>query len=180
MSGFLFAFLAVLVAAFGARDQALVAHIVRAHGPRITLLAVALLSAFAATALAGAAALRLLADVAPPARGIFAGLALLLAGGEMLLWPAPRPPAEPTRSLFAALLVLFAQQLTDASRFLILALGIATAAPIPSALGGGAASAAMLAFGWAAPELATGKRARLVRRAGGIAMLLLGFWQFIE
>ncbi len=179
MSGFFFAFLAVLVAGIAARDQALVAHIAAVQGQRVTLLAVALLSAFAATALAGAAALRLLIDIAPPARGIFAGLALVLAGGEMLFWPAARPPAEPTRSLFAALLVLFVQQLTDAARFLVLALGIATAAPVPAALGGAAASAAMLALGWAAPAIATGKRARQLRRAGGIVMFFMGLWQFI-
>ena len=179
MSGFLYAFLAVLLAGVGARDQALVAQIVLAQRARGPLLAAALLAAFATTALAGTAASRLLADFAPPARGIFAGLALVLAGAEMLFWPAPRPPAEPTRSLFAAFVVLFAQQLTDAARFLVLALGIATAAPLPAALGGAAASAAMLTAGWAMPEIATEPRTRLVRRVGGIVLLFIGLWQFI-
>jgi len=179
VSGFLFAFLAVLVAGIGARDQVLVAHITRVQGPRVLLLAAALVSALAATALAGWAALRLLADIASPSRGLFAGLALVLAGGEMLFWSAPRAPAEPTRSLFAAFLVLLAQQVTDAARFLVLALGIAAAAPVPAALGGAVASVATLAFGWSAPQLATGQALRRVRRAAGIVLIFVGAWQFI-
>ena len=42
------------------------------------------------------------------AKLIFAGIALVLAGGEAVLLGAKKPPEEPTRSLFAALVVIAA------------------------------------------------------------------------
>jgi len=113
VSGFLFAFLAVLVAAAGARDQVLVAALTRSQGPRPMLLAIAIAGALAATAFAGWAAYRLGADMIGPARKALGGIALILAGGEMVLISPGRKPAEPTRSLFAAFLVLTAWQVSE-------------------------------------------------------------------
>ena len=138
MTGFLFAFLATLLAALGARDQLLVAQLAKAQGQRVALLAVALACALGASAAAAKLAAVLLgAEFAgqPAARFIFAGLSLVLAGGEALLLGARRAPEEPTRSLFAAGVVLLAQQVTDAVRFLILGLALATSAPVPAVVG---------------------------------------------
>ena len=134
MSGFLFAFLAVLAAGFGARDQILLALLTRAQGRRPMLLAVALAGAVLATAFAGWAAWRLSAEMTGPARDALASIALVIAGGEMALLRPKREPAEPTRSLFAAFLVLVAWQVSDAARLLVFALGVATAAPCPRLL----------------------------------------------
>lgn len=176
MSGFLFAFLAVLVCGIGARDQALVAGLTRAQGARPLLLLTALVAAGLTTAFAGWAAGRLAAGMAPPARTMFAAFALILAGLEVLVLRGPRAPQEPTGSLFAAFLVLAAQQITDGARFLVLALGVATAAPLPAALGGGAASLLAVTAGWLAPDLVEGRPVRSVRKAAGGGLIAVGLW----
>lgn len=176
MSGFLFAFIAVLVCGIGARDQVLVAALTRAQGPRPLLLVTALVAALATTAFAGWAAARLAADLAPPARSLFAAFALGIAGAEMLILRSPRAPAEPTGSLFAAFLVLAAMQITDAARFLVLAIGVATAAPLPAGLGGAAASVAALCAGWLAPDMVALRQVKVLRRAAGGLLLIVGLW----
>ncbi|MFC3175317.1 hypothetical protein ACFOD9_13740 [Novosphingobium bradum] len=172
MSGFLFALIACLLASLGARDQVLLARLTVAQGPRPLLLAVALISAAATAAFAAWAGARVLADLAPPLRTIAAALALLLAGGEMLLLGPGKPPAEPTRSLFAAFLVLAAQQVTDSARLLVLAFAVGTAAPIPAGLGGALGSGAALVLAWLAPVLPA--RLGRARPLAGALIALIG------
>jgi hypothetical protein len=172
VSGFLFALIACLLASLGARDQVLVARVTAAQGARPLLLVIALLAAAATAALAGWAAARLLGDLAPPLRSVAAGLVLVLAGGEMLLLGPGKPPAEPTRSLFAAFLVIFAHQLTDAARLLVLALGVGTAAPVAAGLGGALGSGAALVGGWLAPDVPA--RLGPARRIAGAVLAALG------
>lgn len=174
MTGLLYALLTCFAATFGARDQALVLHLGAAQGRRPALLVTALLAAAASSALAGWIGGRMLAEMAPAARALFGSLAVLLAGGEMLVLAPRRAPAEPTNSLFAALLVIAALQITDAARFLVLALAVSTAAPIPVAMGGAAGSMAALAFAWFAPDLVTSPGVRLARRGVGGVLLVLG------
>ncbi|MFC3592608.1 hypothetical protein ACFOON_03105 [Novosphingobium piscinae] len=113
-------------------------------------------------------------ELAPAARALFAALALVLAGGEMVLL-GPRPaPAEPTHSLGATVLVLLGQQITDAARFLVLALAVSTAAPLPAGLGGAVGSMAGLAVVWTAPGLVATTAARHARRLIGAGLLVLG------
>ncbi|MBC2665910.1 hypothetical protein H7F51_10270 [Novosphingobium flavum] len=176
MSAFLFAFLAVLVCGIGARDQSLVAGVTRVQGQRPLLLLTALAAAAATTAFAGWAATRLVADMVPAARILFAAMALVLAGLEILVLRAPRQPEEPTGSLFAAFVVLAAQQITDGARFLILAIAVATAMPLTAALGGGMASMAMVSAGWLRPDLVAARPVRLVRRLAGTVLVLIGLW----
>lgn len=174
MSGFLFAFLACLLAGLGARDQALVAGMTRVQGARPLLLATALVAAAATTAFAAWAAWRLLPTLAPEARRLLAAMALAFSGAEMLLLGPGKTPTEPTRSLFAAFLVLAAGQITDAARFLVFALGVGTAAPITAGLGGFCGEAMALGAGWLAPELAGHPRVRPARRVGGAVLLGVG------
>ncbi|PLK27588.1 hypothetical protein [Novosphingobium sp. TH158] len=175
MSGFLFAFLACLLASLGARDQLLVAQMSARQGARPGLLIVAL----AVTALTCAAAAWLATTLSGQVPGsgakmIFAGIALVLAGGEALLLGAKRPPEEPTQSLFAAGLVIAAQQVTDAVRFMVLALALLSAAPVTAALGAIASGAVALATAWTAPEIAGHPLMPRLRRIAGAFLLLAG------
>lgn len=174
MSGFLFAFIACLLASLGARDQLLVAQMSARQGQRPGLLIVALFSAFATTALAAWLATVMAAQVPGKAKLVFAGIALVLAGGEALLLAARKPPAEPTNSLFAALVVLAAQQLTDAVRFLVLALALLTASPITAGMGGAASGVIGLGAAWMMPEIATQKQLPMLRRLAGVFLLAAG------
>lgn len=174
MSGFLFALVAAFLASLGARDQFLVARMVAAQGARPLLLIVALLGSTLACALAAWAGGRMLADLGPAQRGLAAALALIVAGAEMLLLGPGKAPREPTNSLFAAFIVLFAQQITDGARLTVLALAVGTAAPAPAGLGGAIGSGAALVGGWLAPQLP--ERLRLPRRLAGAMLALVGLF----
>lgn len=174
MSGFLFAFLAALLATFGARDQVTVAYLTRVQGKRPLLLVIALLSAGLTTAAAAWVARRTGTGMIPDARALFAVLALLIAGAELLVLGPRKAAAEPTHSLFAAFIVLLSQQVTDASRFLVLALAVGTASPVTAGIGGALGSGAAIVAGWAMPELAETPRWRVCRRIGGGLLIATG------
>ena len=79
-------------------------------------------------------------------------IALVVAAVE-LVWPGrDKRPKEPTRSPFAAFVVLLARQWGAAARFLLFALAAATALPAYVALGGAAGAGVALAGGWALGE----------------------------
>lgn len=171
LSGLLLTLLAVVLSGIGARDQATVAALAERQGQRLGLLAVALVCAMATAALAAWAGSTVLPMLVPKARVILAAMALGLAGGEQLLIGAPRKPEEPTRSLGAAGIVLLAHQVTDSARFLVFAVAVATAAPIPAGIGGAAGGALALGAAWLAPELFADPRIRILRRAVGGLLL---------
>ena len=174
MAGFLFALIAVLLAGIGARDQIVVASLSARYGQRLALLVLALALC---TATAGFAAW-ISQEVAPllngDARMLFAAIALALGGVESLVLSPGKRPEEPTRSLAATGIVLLAHQATDAARFLIFALAVATGAPLPAGAGGAIGGAIMLGAAWAAPELFDWRRLRPVRRTIGAILLLAG------
>lgn len=181
MTPALFALLATLIAGIGARDQMLVAGLVRANvrgadGRGWPLYVTAALTAALACGVAAWGAQTLAAGLPRAARLLVAAFALLLAGGESLLLTPRRAPAEPTHSLGAAALVLLASQITDAARFLVLAIAEASSAPIPSAAGGIAVSclALALAFGEPGALLAQANRLQTARRLAGAVLLLAG------
>ena len=174
LTGFLYALLTVFAASFGARDQLLVRHLATAQARRPLVLVVALVAAGGTCALAAWVGGRMLAGLPSPARGLFAAIALVMAGGEMLVLRARGLPDEPTRSLFATWLVLTALQSTDAARFLVLALAVGSAAPVSAGLGGAVGSMAALAAAWSAPELSGSPGMMRARRVAGGVLLLLG------
>ena len=180
MSGFLFAFLGVLICGIGARDQALLAGMTRAQGQRPLLLIAAIGAAWGTTAFAAWAAGRVAADLAPAARVLFAAFALCLAGAEMLVLKALRNPAEPTGSLFAAFVVLAAMQLTDGARFLILAIGVATSAPVTTAVGGALGALVTLCAGWVLPSAIALPLVCRIRIAAGALLILVGLWLIVQ
>lgn len=178
MTGFLLALIAIFVAGLGARDQVLIATFAARQGQRPALLLVALVS----VALAAAAAIWLAGAFAPgltiPVRRMLAVLALGLAAIEMIVsWPR-RAPAEPTQSLGAFGIVLLAQQLTDASRFLLFALSVASIWPGAAGLGGALGGGAVVLVGWAGGQALLDLPLVRIRRWLGGALLVLAVGLF--
>nr|WP_086491172.1 hypothetical protein [Novosphingobium panipatense] len=180
MPAFYLTLIAVLLAGFGARDQITIASLSARQGQRPGVLLAALLSAGLTAAAAAWAAGFMLAQLPPPARAIFAGIALALAGLESLvLVPRPRL-AEPTNSLGALLLVLLASQITDAARFLILGMGVGMAAPIASGAAGAVGGAILAGTAWAAPQILDGTAARWTRRIVGGVLVVAALILFLR
>mgnify|MGYP000318332191 CR=1 FL=1 len=172
MSSFLFGFAAALLLTIGARDQLLVARLANTMG------GFALLAALVAAALtAGLMALAgdVIAQMLPVvAQRMLVAIAMIVAAVE-LFWPArEKRPKEPTRSPFAAFIVLLARQWGDAARFLLFALAAATALPAHVALGGAAGAWVALAGGWALGEDLEALPLRAFRLAMGMIVLIAG------
>ncbi len=149
MTSLLFAMVAAFLAATGARDQLAVARLRARLGASPALLAVALASAIATAFVAAWFGGRLSQTMSADASTMFVAIALLLAAVECA-WPnRERKLEEPTRSLGAIAIVLFARQLTDASRFLVAAFAVAFASPMLAGLGGAVGGGAAVAVGWA-------------------------------
>lgn len=176
MIGFYFAFLAVVLSGLGARDQATVAGMALRQPGRPALLAAATVASFATAAFAAWAAQTVAPLMAPKARLFLAALALGFAGAESLVLAPGRKPQEPTGSLGAFLIVLLAHQLTDAARFLIFAIAIATTAPLTAGIGGAVGGATVVAAGWLFPELCSRPVWRKARRWIGAFLLMLAVW----
>ncbi|MEJ5978513.1 hypothetical protein WG901_17815 [Novosphingobium sp. PS1R-30] len=180
MSGLYFAFLCVLVAGLGARDQTTVAALSARQGSRPGVLLTGILVSLATAAFAAWAAYFTIPLLVPKARLVMAAIALALAAGESL-WPfATRRMEEPTASLGALAIVLLAHQLTDAARFLIFAIAVTFAAPVSAGIGGAAGAAVMLAAGWLLPETFADRRVRTARRAMGAVLLLAALVVFFQ
>ena len=174
MTGFLLAFLGVILAGIGARDQATVVGLVERQGSRPALLLVGIATSVITAAVMAWAAIAVSPMLTAKARLFFAAMAVGLAGLESLVLSPGRKPQEPTASLGAAAIVLLAAQLTDAARFLVLGIAVALAAPWPAGIGGAAGGAAVLAAAWLAPEHFTHARLRKARRTIGLGLALLG------
>ena len=173
MSGFLFAFIALLVTGIGARDQLLVAALSARRGQRPAALLVGMASAGLTAVIAAGGAALVIPLLNGNARLLLAALALGLAGAEMLIARAVPAPREPTDSLGAFALVLFVQQLTDAARFVLFGIAVATGAILPAAVGGAAGGAGVVAVGWIAAGVLANRDLRALRRGLGGAVLLV-------
>lgn len=171
MTGLLFALLATLLVGVGARDQVLVAQLAERQGARPSLLLVAIASGMAAAGLAAWGGAQVAGLMAGNARLFLVALALGLAGLELIIFQPRAAPAEPTHSLGAFAIVIFAMQLTDAARFVVFALAALTRAPLTTGLGGAVGAALVVGAGW----LLVGRAPWLgqVRRGLGVALLLL-------
>lgn len=174
MTGFFLALLAALLAGLGARDQVMLAELSRSQGIRPAALCVAIATCAGACAFAAWASQAVAPMLNANARLFLAGLALAFAGAEALVLGAARAPREPTRSLGALAIVLAAQQLTDATRFLVFAISLAAYTPGLAAGGATAAGAILLGWAWAAPDLLAAREVRLARRIIGAVLLVAG------
>ena len=180
MPAFYLTLIAVLLAGIGARDQVTVAGLALRQGQRPAVLVVALLTSAATAALAGLAASFMLAQLPPPARTIFAAIALAMAGVESLVLAPRRDPREPTHSLGALALVLLAHQITDSARFVIFGMGVGMAAPQTAAVAGAIGGAVLAGFAWARPDLPGMPAARLARRIVGLLLVLAALAMFLR
>lgn len=172
MSSLLFALVGCFLASFDARDQMLVARLSAALGRSKPLLAVAVASAAATGFLAARAGAWLSGMMSESAASMFVALALFFAGAE-LAWPHRFVRFdEPTRSLGAIALVMFARQITDGSRFLVCAVAAATALPGLAGVGGALGGAAAVTVAWAmGGNLERGLPLRRIRL--GLAAILI-------
>jgi putative Ca2+/H+ antiporter (TMEM165/GDT1 family) len=174
-AAFLLAFTAVFVVSIGGRDQLLAARLAERLGRSGGLLAVGTIASLASSMAMAAAGLAFALLLPEPAADMLIAIALLIAAVE-LAWPRmPRLPEEPTASLFATLLVLFARQLGDAARFCVFAFaagGSAWAAGVGGALGGSAAIALGVAVG---SDLA-GWPLRAIRLVIAVVLAVTSVW----
>jgi hypothetical protein len=176
MIGFYFTLLAVLLSGIGARDQILVAALSQRQGQRPGVLITAGAVSIVTAAIAAWLATSIAPLLAPEARSFLAGLALLFAGGELLIFAPRRLPQEPTHSLAALAIVVTSHQLTDAARFLIFGIAVATNAPIPAAAAGAIGGIVLIGAGWAFPAIVADPRLRIARRIIGAGLVLIGLY----
>lgn len=180
MSGALWAMLACFLAGIGARDQMLLAALTHKLGRHGALLLIAALTASLTSALAAYLSVEIAAALTYPARLVLACMALAAAGAESLLFKpkfAPKlKPREPTRSLFAAALVLAMHQGADAARLLVFAIAMLGSGPIPAASGGALGSLFAATMGWLAAGALLDAQGGIItiRRWAGAALLGAG------
>ncbi|MDE8650278.1 hypothetical protein [Novosphingobium album (ex Liu et al. 2023)] len=172
MASFYFTLLAVLLSGIGARDQVTVAGLVLRQGARPGVLVTGALVCIASASFAAWAATYVIPLLGPQARPILAAIALGLAGLESMILAPRASPREPTHSLGALALVLAAHQFTDAARFLVFGVAVGTGAAIPAGMAGSIGGIALVAAGWALPEVVTSRGARIGRRIVGLVLLL--------
>ncbi|QUL37864.1 hypothetical protein [Erythrobacter sp. JK5] len=173
MDTFMFTLLLVFAVSLGARDQLIVARLSGALERPWPLLAVGgacSLASAAAMAWAGAAMAALL-----PARAadMLVAFALAIAAFELGWAVRLKRIDEPTRSLGAIGIVLFARQLGDAARFVIFALAAEATYPVTAALGGALGGFAAIALGWMMGDaIERGITLTPIRRALGLGMIV--------
>lgn len=180
MSAFYLTLLAVLFAGLGARDQVKIAGLSLRQGQRPAVLLSGIAISIATAVFAAWAATLIAPLMAPAARVFLAALALAFAGVESLILVPRYRPAEPTQSLGALALVLLSHQLTDAARFLVFGIAVATNVPFPAGAGGVLGGIVLTCLAWAFPELVVHPRARLVRRLVGAVLLCLAVYVGLE
>lgn len=170
MLAFISAFAAALLLGMGARDQRLVAGLSLRLGKRISLLIVAL----TATALTSALAIWAGETLALPASPLFAGLALIFAGLEMIMRRPGALPAEPTRSLGAMGLAFALVQIFDAVRIVLFGLTLAAVLPGAAMFGLIAGALASVGLGWGTGSRLLSFPLLRLRRIAGILVAAAG------
>jgi Ca2+/H+ antiporter, TMEM165/GDT1 family len=176
MAAALYAFIAAMIAGIGARDQMLVAGLVARQGRGWPILLVGLTTAMLSSAAVILAARAIGGELNNRAGILLAALALALAALELALVQPRRAPQEPTHSLGAAGIVLLSVQITDATRFLIFAIAIATEAPRTAGLGGMAASLVVITVGWLGGAELLAQPLRPARRVLAALLMLVTIW----
>lgn len=174
MIPFYLTFIAVLLCGLAARDQVYVASLTSAHGKRWSVLAIGAVVSIGTAIFAGWAATMIAPLMAPAARVFLCAMAIALAGGESLVVVPKGSSREPHRSLLVTTATLLFHQLTDAARFIVFGIAVATNAPVVVAAGGAFGGIALLAIAWARPDLVLDARTRIARRLLGVGFILIG------
>jgi len=144
MTAFFLSFLAVGLAMLAGREAVRVSRIAGSGASAGALFAVVAVVGIVACGLAAWLAGEFAQLLSSRQQSWFVAAALVLAGLEVIFLDAPKAPSEPTHSLGAMAIVLFAGVLADASGLLIISLSIATGAPAMVATGGALAVAGVL------------------------------------
>lgn len=173
MPAFFLTLMACLIVTLAGREQIRVAQLAGALGKGRVLLAIIWICAFATSAIAAWASTLIAPLLTPPAKTMFIAIALLLSAGELAFLRAGPAPKEPTRSAGAIFIVIFAAQLTDAARFLVLALSIQTGEPSFAAIGGAIGSAIALSLAVFAGKDWEGRVPHRLLAYGAAAILLV-------
>lgn len=178
MDALMICLLAGAVVAFGGRWWLLGVAISTRKGS-VTALPAIVISAVVAAGLAAVAGGWIAAAVRGPGMLLFLALAILFSGASAL-WPV-KPisdrVSDSARGPTTATILLLAAQLNDSAPFIILAAAAWTQDPPLAAIGGAVGLIAAALGGTALPAtLVTGPRIGRLRRAIGIALLLLGAW----
>lgn len=174
MIPFYLTFVAVLLSGLTARDQVTIASVTRAQGRRRSVLAAGILISIATAAFAGWAASRFIPLMQPNARVFLCAMAVAFAGAESLLIAPRASGREPTHSLGAFALVTAFHQLTDAARFIVFGIAVATNSALTAGAGGALGGIALVGAAWTLPAIALDARARLARRLLGVGFVLVG------
>jgi len=174
MPAFLLAFLVCALAIAAGRESVRVARLAAAHKGSLVLIPAILGAAFAQAAIAASLAGELGKMLTPDTRPLIVAIALALAGAEVLVLRAPRQPREPTPSIGATALVLFAELVTGAAGLLVIGLSVATGYPVLAGAGGALAALAALGAAMLAREDWEKLPLRAMRLAGGGVLLLAG------
>lgn len=136
MPAFFLTMMACLAVTLAGREQVRAARLSAGLGKGAVLLVIVWICAIATSALAAWGGTLLAPMLAAEAKQMFVAIALLLSALELAFLRAGRAPKEPTRSAGAITIVMFAAQLTDAARFLVVALTLQTGEPELAAAGG--------------------------------------------
>lgn len=142
MPAFFLSFLASALVMFAGREAVRIARLSGALGEPFLVAAMGSLAGIAVCAFAAWAAGPIGAILTSTSKLLFVAVALALAAFETLFRRAPAAPNEPTRSFAAISIVLVVGLATGPLGLLVIALGIATAAPILA--GAGAALACVV------------------------------------
>ncbi|OYW43959.1 MAG: hypothetical protein B7Z33_14080 [Sphingomonadales bacterium 12-68-11] len=153
MSAFLLALIAAAFATLAGREAVRVGRLAGGLGAGVPLMAAIWASSLASAALAGWLGGWLAAQLDPAGKAMLVALALALGAIQIVVLRTGRPPREPTRSFGAIVAVLFAAQLTDPARLIVLALAASSGAPWLAVAGGALGSgAALTVAAFAGPE----------------------------
>ncbi len=170
MSAFYLTLLAVLLSGLGARDQMTAAGLSKHHGKRPGIFISAIIVVIGTATFAGWAATLIIPVMEPNPRVFLCAVTLAFAAAELLVMVPRAPKGEPTHSLGAFSVVMLANQLTDAARFVVFGIAVAMYAPIPAAAGGALGGMVLLGWAWAMPEQVLHPRLRLFRRFVGAGL----------
>ncbi len=144
MAALYLTFLAVALATLTGREAVRVARMAAAGAQTGALLAVVLVSAGLACAAVAWVAGTFGGLLDDEQKVWFVAAALALAALEVLFLDPPKPAEEPTQSLGAIALVVFAGVLADAGGLLVLSLALYSGDPALAAAGGALAAATIL------------------------------------
>jgi len=144
MTAFFLAFLAIALVMLAGREAVRISRITAAGASPWAVFAIIVIAAIAACALAAWLAGAFATMLSPRQHGWLVAAALVLAALEVVFLKTPKTPTEPTQSLGALALVLFAGILADASGLLVLSLSILSETPALVAAGGALAVTSVL------------------------------------